>query len=77
LLAAAPHPRLIGLGQGRLDDAHAKIARAVLGHEQRQLLRLRLLPRLVRRSSAAASQVASTASSDSLGTVSLAPRSSA
>eukprot|EP00964_Phaeocystis_antarctica_P147096 scaffold113591_cov55-Phaeocystis_antarctica.AAC.3 len=52
LLAAAPHLRLIGLGV-RLGPAgqvvHTKVARAVLGHEQCQPLRLRLLPRLLAR----------------------------
>ncbi len=49
LLATAPHLRLIGLGLAGLVEAHAEVARLVLGHEQRQLLRLRLLPRLLAR----------------------------
>eukprot|EP00964_Phaeocystis_antarctica_P152149 scaffold119931_cov57-Phaeocystis_antarctica.AAC.2 len=49
LLAIALHPRLIGLGLAGLDEVHAEVARLVIGHEQRQLLRLRLLPRLLAR----------------------------
>eukprot|EP00964_Phaeocystis_antarctica_P060813 scaffold36289_cov54-Phaeocystis_antarctica.AAC.1 len=46
-LATAPHPRQVGLGLAGFDEVHAEVARAVLGHEQRQPLRLRLLPRLL------------------------------
>eukprot|EP00964_Phaeocystis_antarctica_P052153 scaffold30502_cov63-Phaeocystis_antarctica.AAC.3 len=49
VLAIAPHPRLIGLGSAGLGEAHAKVARLVLGQQQRQLLCLRLLPRLLAR----------------------------
>ena len=49
MLAAAPHQHPIGLGRAGLVEAHAEVARLVLGHQQRQLLRLRLLPRLVAR----------------------------
>eukprot|EP00964_Phaeocystis_antarctica_P085457 scaffold53974_cov59-Phaeocystis_antarctica.AAC.2 len=48
MLATAPDLRLVGLGPaGLVGDAEA--ARLVRGHEQRQFLRLRLLPRLVTR----------------------------
>eukprot|EP00964_Phaeocystis_antarctica_P026541 scaffold14957_cov67-Phaeocystis_antarctica.AAC.4 len=48
-LATAAHPRQVGLGPAAGLEAHAKVARVVLGHEQRQPLRLRLLPRLLAR----------------------------
>eukprot|EP00964_Phaeocystis_antarctica_P059152 scaffold35115_cov57-Phaeocystis_antarctica.AAC.1 len=43
--------RLVGLGPAccRLVEAHAEVARPVVGHAQRQPLRLRLLPRLLAR----------------------------
>eukprot|EP00964_Phaeocystis_antarctica_P109214 scaffold73705_cov60-Phaeocystis_antarctica.AAC.2 len=49
LLAAAPHLRLIGLRPAVLVEAHSEVARLALGHKQRQLLRLRLLPCLLAR----------------------------
>eukprot|EP00964_Phaeocystis_antarctica_P016470 scaffold9104_cov56-Phaeocystis_antarctica.AAC.6 len=49
LLATAAHPRLVGLGVAGLVEEHAEVARLVVGHEQRQPLRLRLLPRLLAR----------------------------
>eukprot|EP00964_Phaeocystis_antarctica_P109213 scaffold73705_cov60-Phaeocystis_antarctica.AAC.1 len=49
LLATAPYPCLIGLGLAGLLEGHAEVARLVLGHEQRQPLRLRLLPRFLTR----------------------------
>eukprot|EP00964_Phaeocystis_antarctica_P107018 scaffold71791_cov56-Phaeocystis_antarctica.AAC.1 len=46
-LATALHRGLVGLGPGAglAKEAHAEVARLVLGHAQRQPLRLRLLPR--------------------------------
>eukprot|EP00964_Phaeocystis_antarctica_P129494 scaffold93338_cov57-Phaeocystis_antarctica.AAC.2 len=47
VLATAPHLRLIGLGLTGLGEVHAEVARRVVGHVQRQPLRLRLLPHLL------------------------------
>eukprot|EP00964_Phaeocystis_antarctica_P089653 scaffold57253_cov64-Phaeocystis_antarctica.AAC.1 len=51
LLATALHRGLVGLGPGAglAKEAHAEVARRVLGHTQRQPFRLRLLPRLLAR----------------------------
>eukprot|EP00964_Phaeocystis_antarctica_P006406 scaffold3464_cov66-Phaeocystis_antarctica.AAC.4 len=43
------HPRLERLGVVGVGDAHAEVARLVVGHAQRQPLRLCLLPRLLTR----------------------------
>eukprot|EP00964_Phaeocystis_antarctica_P025623 scaffold14419_cov60-Phaeocystis_antarctica.AAC.3 len=49
LLTTAPHLCLIGIGLAGIGEVHAEVARRVLGHDQRQILRLRLLPRLLAR----------------------------
>eukprot|EP00964_Phaeocystis_antarctica_P077669 scaffold48242_cov51-Phaeocystis_antarctica.AAC.2 len=50
LASTAPHLRLVGLGlAGLAEEVHAEVARLVLGHQQLQPLRLRLLPRLLAR----------------------------
>eukprot|EP00964_Phaeocystis_antarctica_P009324 scaffold5055_cov58-Phaeocystis_antarctica.AAC.3 len=49
LLATAPHPRLIRLAGVAGPEGDAEVARPVVGHAQRQPLRLRLLPRLLAR----------------------------
>eukprot|EP00964_Phaeocystis_antarctica_P049780 scaffold28834_cov53-Phaeocystis_antarctica.AAC.2 len=48
-IATAPHPRLVGLGLAGRVQAHAEVACLVVGHEQHQFLRLRLLSRLLAR----------------------------
>ena len=47
VLATTKHPRLVGLGLAGLVEVHAEVTRLVLGQELRQLLRLRLLLRLL------------------------------
>ena len=42
LVASAPNPRLVGLGLAEVLEVHTEVARLVVGHEQRQPLRLRL-----------------------------------
>eukprot|EP00964_Phaeocystis_antarctica_P129572 scaffold93420_cov59-Phaeocystis_antarctica.AAC.5 len=49
VLATTPHPRLVGLRLAGAVEVHAVVTRRVVGHEQRQPLRLRLLPRLLAR----------------------------
>eukprot|EP00964_Phaeocystis_antarctica_P056046 scaffold33022_cov63-Phaeocystis_antarctica.AAC.5 len=44
-VAVLAHPRLVGLGLAEHAEANSEAARVLLGHEQRQLLRLRLLCR--------------------------------
>eukprot|EP00964_Phaeocystis_antarctica_P120309 scaffold84078_cov48-Phaeocystis_antarctica.AAC.3 len=48
-LATAPHPHRIGLELAAQVQGHAEVARLVVGLEQRQPLRLRMLPRLLAR----------------------------
>eukprot|EP00964_Phaeocystis_antarctica_P123160 scaffold86815_cov57-Phaeocystis_antarctica.AAC.2 len=48
-LATAAHLRLVGIGPAGMSEAHAVVARLVVGHEQRQSLRLRLPQRLLAR----------------------------
>eukprot|EP00964_Phaeocystis_antarctica_P090907 scaffold58226_cov65-Phaeocystis_antarctica.AAC.2 len=45
-LATAPHRCPVGFGLAGTAEAHAEVARAVIGHAQRQPRRLRLPPRL-------------------------------
>ena len=47
VLATTKHPRLVGLGLAGLVEVHDEVTRLVLGQEVRQLLRLRLLLRLL------------------------------
>ena len=47
--ATASHKRLVGLGTAGTFEVHTEEARGVVGHEQRQPLRPRLLPRLLAR----------------------------
>eukprot|EP00964_Phaeocystis_antarctica_P046896 scaffold27102_cov57-Phaeocystis_antarctica.AAC.6 len=49
LASTALHPRLTGLELAGIGEAHPDVASLALGHEQRQSLRLRLLPRLLAR----------------------------
>eukprot|EP00964_Phaeocystis_antarctica_P032887 scaffold18639_cov57-Phaeocystis_antarctica.AAC.1 len=49
VLATAPHLRLVGVGLAARVEFHAEVTRLVVGHAQRQPLRLRLLQRLLAR----------------------------
>ena len=49
LLVTAPNGRLEGVGPASIVEVHTVVARIVVGHAQRQPLRLRLLPRLLAR----------------------------